>query len=78
MNLTPEQMDQGRRNFLRALAGTPALAALGVAAGLAARCRAGASALDSSASAPRGAHNSGTSIPITRRCARSATSIRHS
>jgi predicted dehydrogenase len=34
MNLTPEQMDQGRRNFLKALAGTPALAALGVAAGL--------------------------------------------
>jgi len=32
MNLTPEQMDQGRRNFLKALAGTPALAALGVAA----------------------------------------------
>jgi predicted dehydrogenase len=34
MNLTPEQMDQGRRNFLKALAGTPALAALGVAAGI--------------------------------------------
>ena len=34
MNLTPEQMDQGRRNFLKALAGTPAIAALGVAAGL--------------------------------------------
>ena len=34
MNLTPEQMDQGRRNFLRVLAGTPGLAALGVAAGL--------------------------------------------
>ncbi len=32
MNLTPEQMDQGRRNFLRILAGTPALAALGVSA----------------------------------------------
>jgi predicted dehydrogenase len=32
MNLTPEQMDRGRRNFLKALAGTPALAALGVAA----------------------------------------------
>jgi predicted dehydrogenase len=34
MNLTPEQMDQGRRNFLKALAGTPAIAALGMAAGL--------------------------------------------
>ncbi len=34
MNLTPEQMDRGRRNFLRVLAGTPAMAALGVAAGL--------------------------------------------
>jgi predicted dehydrogenase len=34
MNLTPEQMDQGRRNFLKVLAGTPAMAALGVAAGL--------------------------------------------
>lgn len=34
MNLTPEQMDQGRRNFLKVLAGTPALATLGVAAAL--------------------------------------------
>ena len=25
MNLTPEQMEQGRRNFLKVLAGTPAL-----------------------------------------------------
>ncbi len=32
MNLTPEQQELGRRNFLRALAGTPALAALGAAA----------------------------------------------
>ncbi|HEY3122127.1 MAG TPA: Gfo/Idh/MocA family oxidoreductase [Vicinamibacteria bacterium] len=32
MNLTPEQQALGRRNFLRALAGTPALAALGAAA----------------------------------------------
>ena len=32
MNLTPELKDQGRRNFLRALAGTPALVALGAAA----------------------------------------------
>jgi predicted dehydrogenase len=32
MNLTPEQQELGRRNFLRAMAGTPALAALGVAA----------------------------------------------
>jgi predicted dehydrogenase len=32
MNLTPEQMARGRRNFLKALAGTPAVAALGVAA----------------------------------------------
>lgn len=32
MNLTPEQETLGRRNFLKALAGTPALAALGVAA----------------------------------------------
>ena len=32
MNLTPEQQELGRRNFLRALATTPALAALGVAA----------------------------------------------
>src|SRR5687768_1819833 len=31
MNLTPEQMAAGRRNFLKALAGTPALAALGAA-----------------------------------------------
>ena len=35
MNLTPEQQELGRRNFLRALAGTPALAAL--AAGAATR-----------------------------------------
>ena len=34
MNLTAEQMDQGRRNFFRVLAGVPAVAALGVAAGL--------------------------------------------
>src|SRR5512139_3166678 len=32
MNLTPEQQELGRRNFVRVLAGTPALAALGVAA----------------------------------------------
>jgi predicted dehydrogenase len=32
MNLTPEQQELGRRNFLRALAGTPALAALAVGA----------------------------------------------
>ncbi len=32
MNLTPDQETLGRRNFLKALAGTPALAALGVAA----------------------------------------------
>ena len=31
MNLTPEQMALGRRNFLKVLAGTPALAALGAA-----------------------------------------------
>ena len=34
MNLTAEQMDQGRRNFLRILAGVPAVVTLGVAAGL--------------------------------------------
>src|SRR3954465_12960615 len=28
MNLTPEQKELGRRNFLKAVAGTPALAAL--------------------------------------------------
>jgi predicted dehydrogenase len=32
LNLTPEQEALGRRNFLKALAGTPALAALGAAA----------------------------------------------
>jgi predicted dehydrogenase len=32
MNLTDEQKEQGRRNFLKAIAGTPALAALGAAA----------------------------------------------
>src|SRR5262249_30205237 len=32
LNLTPEQLAEGRRNFLKALAGTPALAALGAAA----------------------------------------------
>jgi predicted dehydrogenase len=32
MNLTPEQQALGRRNFLKVLAGTPAIAALGVAA----------------------------------------------
>jgi predicted dehydrogenase len=34
MNLTPEQVEQGRRNFLKVLAGTPALAALGASAAL--------------------------------------------
>lgn len=34
MNLTEEQKEQGRRNFLKALAGTPALAALGAAAAI--------------------------------------------
>ena len=34
MNLTPEQVAQGRRNFMKILAGTPALAALGAAAAL--------------------------------------------
>lgn len=34
MNLTEGQKEQGRRNFLKALAGTPALAALGAAAAL--------------------------------------------
>lgn len=33
MNLNAEQMAEGRRNFLRLLAGVPAVAALGVAAG---------------------------------------------
>jgi predicted dehydrogenase len=32
MNLTPELRDKGRRNFLKALAGTPAVVALGAAA----------------------------------------------
>lgn len=32
MNLTPEQQELGRRNFLRALAGTPAVVALGAVA----------------------------------------------
>ena len=32
MNLTPEQQTVGRRNFLKAVAGIPALAGLGVAA----------------------------------------------
>ncbi|HXH44795.1 MAG TPA: Gfo/Idh/MocA family oxidoreductase [Bradyrhizobium sp.] len=34
MNLTPEKAAQGRRNFLKILAGTPALAALGATAAL--------------------------------------------
>src|SRR5438045_9035233 len=34
MQLTPEQEALGRRNFLKALAGTPALAALGAAAAI--------------------------------------------
>ena len=32
MNLTPEQQELGRRNFLKALAGTPALAVLAASA----------------------------------------------
>ena len=41
MNLTPEQQELGRRNFLKALAGTPALAALGAAAALTGPVRGG-------------------------------------
>ena len=78
MNLTPEQMEQGRRNFLKVLAGTPAMAALGAAAALRVRCRAGACALGSLASALRGARSSGPSTRSTPRCARSATSTRRS
>ena len=32
MNLTPEQMTLGRRNFLKTIAGVPAVAAVGAAA----------------------------------------------
>jgi predicted dehydrogenase len=39
--LTPDQKDIGRRNFLKALAGTPALAALGAAAAMRAPLRGG-------------------------------------
>jgi len=42
MNLTPEQQELGRRNFMRVLAGTPALAALGVAAAVKGPVRGGA------------------------------------
>ena len=34
MSLTPEQQELGRRNFMRVLAGTPAVAALAAAAAL--------------------------------------------
>ena len=34
MTITPEKAAEGRRNFLKILAGTPALAALGVAASM--------------------------------------------
>ena len=55
MNLTPEQQAIGRRTFLKALAGTPALAALGGAAACAAPCGAGPCAWASSAWAARAA-----------------------
>jgi hypothetical protein len=34
MNMTPEQQERGRRNFLKAVVGVPALAAVGGAAAL--------------------------------------------
>ena len=65
MNLTPEQQALGRRNFLRALAGTPALAALGAAAGHA-RAREGraraASASSASGAGPRAARADGPGL----------------
>ena len=42
MNLTPEQMAIGRRNFLKAIAGVPAVAALGTAAAIRGPARGGA------------------------------------
>jgi predicted dehydrogenase len=41
MNLTPEQMDIGRRNFLRTIAGVPAVAGLGAAAAIKGPARGG-------------------------------------
>ena len=54
MNLTPEQQELGRRNFLQAVATTPALAALGAAAAAKGRCAAGRCAWATSASGGEG------------------------
>ena len=55
MTLTPEHRAIGRRNFMKAIAGTPALAALGADSRCRARCAADPSASASSASAARAA-----------------------
>ena len=54
MNLTPEQMELGRRNFLKVLAGTPAMAALGAAAAVRGPAPGAGCDSRSSASARRG------------------------
>ena len=75
MNLTPERMALGRRNFLKALAGTPAMAALGIAAGARGPVPGGRVRV-SSASVRRAGRSSETSTRTTARCVRSATSTR--
>ena len=54
MNLTPEQQAIGRRNFLKAVAGVPALAGLGAAAASAGPCAAARCGSASSASEAKG------------------------
>lgn len=76
MYLTPEQQENGRRTFLKALAGTPAL---GLLAAAATRGRSLAVPCGSASSAPaaRDAPCSTTWTPRMVRSARSATSTLH-
>ena len=78
MNLTPEQMELGRRNFLKVLAGTPAMAALGAAAALRGPVPGGRVRLAFIGVGAQGRALLPTSIPPTATCVRSATSTRRS
>ena len=74
MNLTPEQMELGRRNFLKVLAGTPAIAALGAAAAARGPAPGGRVRLAFIGLGSQGRAQLTTSILLTATCVPSATS----
>ena len=74
MNLTPEQLELGRRNFLKVLAGTPAMAALGAAAALRGPTPGGRVRLAFIGVGSQGRAQLTMSIPTMAMCVPSATS----